>query len=181
MSSCEAKPGTSRFRRARKRRSGVVPSRNLYRTTQKLLTATTGRYLENNESIVSWLCPRDSDKCSAHIPAIFYQNKYWSLSLRMSKCIYRHVRLRRGFANIQSIHGVQTLRIPQTLLQEKRRTQIRFEVPILCGDVRGISVFLCELRACYIMILACVCQKMHQTRQDSKSSTQPAAKRPRFF
>lgn len=86
------------------------------------------RYLENNESIVSWLCPRDSDKCTSHIPAIFYQDKYWSLSLRMSKCIYRHVRLRRGFANIQSIHGVQTLRIPQTLLQEKRRTQIRFEV-----------------------------------------------------
>ena len=96
--------------------------------TDDNLTTTTARYLENNESIVSWLCPRDSDKCSAHIPAIFYQNKYWSLSLRMSKCIYRHVRLRRGFANIQSIHGVQTLRIPQTLLQEKRRTQIRFEV-----------------------------------------------------
>ena len=104
---------------------------NLHKTTQRKLTTAAARYLENNESIVSWLCPRDSDKCSAHIPAIFYQNKYWSLSLRMSKCIYRHVRLRRGFANIQSIHGVQTLRIPQTLLQEKRRTQIRFEVSIV--------------------------------------------------
>ena len=46
----------------------------------------------------------------------------------------RHVRLRRGFANIQSIHGVQTLRIPQTLLQEKRRTQIRVEGFALAVD-----------------------------------------------
>jgi len=42
--------------------------------------------------------------------------------------IYRSVRLRRGFNNIQTVHGIQTLRIPQLLLNEKQRTQARFEV-----------------------------------------------------
>jgi len=59
---------------------------------------------------------------------ILFKEKYWTLSLRMSKCIYRHIRLSKGFNNIQNVHGVQTLRIPQLLLNEKKRTQARFEV-----------------------------------------------------
>jgi len=46
----------------------------------------------------------------------------------MSQCIYQHIRLRKGFNNIQNVHGVQTLRIPQLLLNEKKQTQARFEV-----------------------------------------------------
>ena len=92
--------------------------------------------LESNESVVTWLVPKTdqmklSHTCTTHIPVIFYKCKYWTLSLRMSKCIYRHIRLRKGFKNIQTVHGVKTLRIPQLLFNEKQRTQIRFEVNLL--------------------------------------------------
>jgi len=87
--------------------------------------------LENNESVVTWLSPKNNNGGhTAHIPAICYRGQYWTLSLRMSKCIYQHVRLRRGFNNVQTVHGIQTLRIPQLLLNEKQRTQARFEVCI---------------------------------------------------
>jgi len=88
--------------------------------------------LANNESIVTWLSPKDKsyEDVSSHIPVILFKSKYWTLSLRMSKCIYRHIRLRKGFDNRQMVHGVETLRIPQLLLNEKRRTQARFEVSI---------------------------------------------------
>ena len=92
--------------------------------------------LANNESVVTWLSPKDDmDNCLTHIPVILFKGKYWTLSLRMSKCIYRHIRLRKGFNNIQNVHGVQTLRIPQLLLNEKKRTQARFEVrnPMFCA------------------------------------------------
>ena len=85
--------------------------------------------LENNEAFVTWLAPRDALGAFAqHIPAIRYQGKYWTISLRMSKSIYRSVRLRKGFYNMQTVHGVQTLRIPQLLFNEKQRTQARFKV-----------------------------------------------------
>lgn len=85
--------------------------------------------LENNETFVSWLAPRDALQVfSQHIPAILYQGKYWTISLRMSKSIYRSVRLRKGFYNMQTVHGVHTLRIPQLLFNEKQRTQARFKV-----------------------------------------------------
>ena len=85
--------------------------------------------LENNESVVSWLSPKDdSGDTEQQIPAILFQGAYWTLSLRMSKSIYRHVRLSQDFQNVQRLHGVQTLRIPRHLLREKQRTQARFEV-----------------------------------------------------
>ena len=88
--------------------------------------------LANNESIVTWISPKDNtNDCLKHIPVILYKGKYWTLSLRMRKCIYRHVRLRKGFENRQTVHGVVTLRIPQLLLNEKKRTQARFEVRFL--------------------------------------------------
>ncbi len=85
--------------------------------------------LENNESVVSWLSPKEKNTETEHqIPAILFQGAYWTLSLRMSKSIYRHVRLSQDFQNVQRLHGVQTLRIPRHLLREKQRTQARFEV-----------------------------------------------------
>jgi hypothetical protein len=87
--------------------------------------------LENNESIITWLAPKKGcEGQSGHIPSICFQGQYWTLSLRMSKCVFRSVRLRRGFSNIQTVHGIQTLRIPQLLLNEKQRTQARFEVSL---------------------------------------------------
>jgi hypothetical protein len=85
--------------------------------------------LENNEEIVSWLAPIDGDgTCARHVPAVRYKGQYWTISLRMSKSIYRSVRLRQGFENVQTVHGVQTLRIPTLLFNEKQRTQARFKV-----------------------------------------------------
>ena len=56
----------------------------------------------------------------------------------MQKAIYRHIRLKKGFHNIEMMDGVAKLRIPDLLLREKMRTQSRFEVcPWL---LRGQSV-----------------------------------------
>ena len=115
--------------------------------------------LENNESVVTWLKPKNKPNLyTQHIPAILYNGKYWTISLRcvfrhqdrystdlyscalltrmfffgrMSKSIYRHVRLRQGFQNTQVVHGIRTLRIPTLLYNEKQRTQARFKVHVL--------------------------------------------------
>jgi hypothetical protein len=62
------------------------------------------------------------------VPCILYRGKHYSLSLRMQKAIYRHVRLKKGFKNEESVNGFQKLRIPDLLLKEKIRTQSRFDV-----------------------------------------------------
>lgn len=102
-------------------------------------------FLESNESIVTWVCPKDNTHPSAHIPVIYYKKQFWHLSLRMSKCIYRHVRLKKGFSNLQVLHGTQTLRIPSLLLHEKKRTQARFEV-FLCMFIGVLHNLLYTLR-----------------------------------
>jgi hypothetical protein len=83
--------------------------------------------LERNEKIVSWLKPNGGE-VSDHIPAILYKGKFFSLSLRMQKAIYRHIRLKKGFKNEEIMDGIPKLRIPDVLLKEKIRTQSRFDV-----------------------------------------------------
>ena len=83
--------------------------------------------LEKNELVVSWVRPIGED-VHDHIPTIQYKGKYYTLSLRMQKAIYRHIRLKRGFRNVEVMDGVTRLRIPDVLLREKIRTQSRFEV-----------------------------------------------------
>ena len=84
--------------------------------------------LERNESIVFWLQPADGD-VQDQIPALKMRDGYYSLSLRMMKLIWRHVRLRKGFSNIERCHlNGYKLRIPSALLTEKMRTQSRFNV-----------------------------------------------------
>ena len=83
--------------------------------------------LERNEKIVSW-ARRNGGGVSDQIPAILYQNNYYTLSLRMQKAIYRHIRLKKGFNNVEEMDGMLKLRIPDVLLKEKIRTQSRFEV-----------------------------------------------------
>lgn len=62
------------------------------------------------------------------VPCILYKGKYFSLSLRMQKAIYRHIRLKKGFKNEETVDGMPKLRIPDVLLKEKMRTQSRFDV-----------------------------------------------------
>jgi hypothetical protein len=84
--------------------------------------------LERNERLVFWLQPRDGSE-QDQIPALKLHDGYYSLSLRMMKAIWRHVRLKRGFHNLERAQlGGYKLRIPTMLLTEKMRTQSRFNV-----------------------------------------------------
>ena len=85
-------------------------------------------HLERNEKLVSWLQPV---KGSVHdqLPAIRVRDEFFTISLRMMKAIWRHVRLRKGFDNVERApYGGLKLKIPVTLLAEKLRTQSRFNV-----------------------------------------------------
>ena len=88
------------------------------------------KLLEKNERYVSWLQP-PSKTTDDQIPALRIQGKYYHLSLRMMKCIWKHVRLHKGFCNHElALYGGQKLKIPRNLYEEKIRTQRRFNVSI---------------------------------------------------
>jgi hypothetical protein len=85
--------------------------------------------LEKNEPLVYWLQP-EGRPCSEQIPALkLPDGGFYTLSLSMMKAIWRHVRLRKGFHNLERAQlGAYKLRIPNMLLTEKMRTQSRFNV-----------------------------------------------------
>ena len=84
--------------------------------------------LERNERLVSWLQPK-SGSIHDQIPAIRVKTDFYTISLRMMKAVWRHVRLRKGFVNREVVpHVGVRLRIPTLLLSEKIRTQQRFNV-----------------------------------------------------
>ena len=86
--------------------------------------------LERNEAYVSWLQPRDG-RIEDQFPAIRVEQAFYTLSLRMMKAVWRHVRLKKGFVNRQAVpHVGVMLRIPTILLAEKIRTQERFNVAV---------------------------------------------------
>jgi hypothetical protein len=63
------------------------------------------------------------------LPAIKVNDEFYTISLRMMKAIWRHVRLKKGFENVERApYGGLKLKIPVTLLAEKLRTQSRFNV-----------------------------------------------------
>jgi hypothetical protein len=84
--------------------------------------------LEKNEAYVSWLQP-EGGSTEDMFPAIRVRDGFYTLSLRMMKAVWRHVRLKKGFVNQEHVPHVGTLlRIPRVLLLEKLRTQERFNV-----------------------------------------------------
>jgi hypothetical protein len=84
--------------------------------------------LERNEPLVYWLQPSGKAE-QEQVPALKLPDGFYTLSLRMMKAIWRHVRLRKGFHNLERAQlGGYKLRIPQVLLTEKMRTQSRFNV-----------------------------------------------------
>jgi hypothetical protein len=88
-------------------------------------------HLERNESLVTWLQP-PGGQVEDQIPAIRVKDKFCALSLRMQKSLFRHVRLRKNFVNLEPLsNGTYKLRIPLLLLHEKIRTQTRFNVGYL--------------------------------------------------
>ncbi len=87
--------------------------------------------LEQNESIVTWVAPRGSKNMADQFPVIRIHRDYYSISLRMMKAIWRHVRLAKDFVNVDvSKDGGNRLRIPVKLFGEKKRTQNRFNVSV---------------------------------------------------
>lgn len=56
--------------------------------------------LEQNESIVTWVAPRGSRSMLDQFPVIRINRDYYSISLRMMKAIWRHVRLAKDFINV---------------------------------------------------------------------------------
>jgi hypothetical protein len=84
--------------------------------------------LERNEAYVSWMQPHGG-RVDDMFPAIRIEGHFYTLSLRMMKAVWRHVRLKKGFVNREAVPHVGTLlRIPTVLLMEKIRTQERFNV-----------------------------------------------------
>ena len=66
---------------------------------------SVGHLLERNESIVTWLQPRGG-AVEDQVPAIQVNGVYRGLSLRMQKCIWKHIRLKRGFVNLENLSQV---------------------------------------------------------------------------
>ena len=83
-----------------------------------------------------WLQPPGGG-VTDQIPAMKLEDGFYSLSLRMMKAIWRHVRLKKDFVNVECAQmGGFKLRIPSMLLNEKIRTKTRFNVS------RLVCVFL---------------------------------------
>jgi hypothetical protein len=106
------------------------------------------KHLERNESVISWLKPRGG--CIEDIiPAIMVGNEFCPLSLRMMKAVWRHVRLKKGFSNVEPLsQGGFKLKIPHVLMKEKIRTQTRFNVmtpPCLSSCYNICIVYQCLL------------------------------------
>jgi hypothetical protein len=86
------------------------------------------QHLERNEAIVSWLQPIGGG-VAEQLPCIQSGELLFPLSLRMQKAVWRHVRLKKDYVNIEPMsHGGFKLKIPHLLLREKVRTQARFNV-----------------------------------------------------
>jgi hypothetical protein len=89
---------------------------------------TMTHHLERNEAVVSWLQPIGGG-VAEQVPCIQAGDILFPLSLRMQKAVWRHVRLKKDYVNIEPLsHGGYKLKIPHLLLREKVRTQARFNV-----------------------------------------------------
>jgi hypothetical protein len=88
------------------------------------------RLLERNENYCYWFQPHGKG-VEAQFPAIAMRGRFFHLSLRVQKAVFRHVRLDGRFRNVERVpDGRCKLRIPHHLLLEKRRTSSRFTVPL---------------------------------------------------
>jgi len=96
------------------------------------------RFLERNEALVTWVQPI-AGGIEDQIPTIHIRDSvYYVLSLRCMKIVFRHIRLSKRFVNRErTVFGEWKLRIPMSLLREKIRTQLRFNVRcrVLFGSV----------------------------------------------
>lgn len=111
-------------------------------------------FLERNESIVTWVQPIGGT-VEDQLPTIRVEGKgFYLLSLRSMKVVFRHIRLNKSFVNREkNAFGEWKLRIPTSLMREKMRTQIRFNVSgyhsvfLFYTNFSFLCVFLQALRS----------------------------------
>jgi len=85
-------------------------------------------HLVRRECYCSWFQPVGGG-VKDQFPAIRIGELYYTLSLRIQKAMFRHVRLTKDFKNLERLpDGQVKLRIPTQLLVEKKRTATRFTV-----------------------------------------------------
>ena len=90
-------------------------------------------HLERNEALVTWVQPVGGG-VTDQFPTMRIRDEYYTLSLRMMKSIWKHIKLKKNFVNRETIpHVGVKLRIPEVLLVEKMRTQQRFNVSTYCA------------------------------------------------
>ena len=86
------------------------------------------QHLVRRECYCSWFQPVGKG-VSDQFPAIRVGERYFTLSLRIQKAMFRHVRLTKNFVNVERLpDGQLKLKIPTQLLLEKKRTATRFMV-----------------------------------------------------
>lgn len=77
------------------RKHEIVDSGQTWQHAKKPCRKEMLPMLEQNESIVTWIAPIDTVNVTEQIPVIRIDGQYYSISLRMMKAIWRHVRLAR--------------------------------------------------------------------------------------
>jgi hypothetical protein len=98
--------------------------------------------LERNERFISWFQPNASSNTEDQVPALYIHGVFYQLSLRMMKCVWRHVRLHKRFVNQEmGTYGAKKLKIPLVLYQEKIRTQRRFNVRTISTLINKTKYF----------------------------------------
>lgn len=97
--------------------------------------------LERKENYCTWFQPKDGG-VDDQFPAFRIQSKYYAISLRVQKVLFRHVRLKRNFNNREkTANGVEKLKIPKSLLMDKQRTSCRFKVQLQFNFLLLMSIY----------------------------------------
>jgi hypothetical protein len=113
------------------------------------------KLLERKESYCFWFQPLGKG-VECQFPVLAVKGRFYQLSLRIQKAIFRHIRLHEEFSNIETIpDGRQKLRIPSTLLEEKRRTSSRFNVCLTCA-----ALLLCVTCAPLHYVFPTMCSQL---------------------
>lgn len=116
-------------------RNGLVQAGKRWEHSQSPCCKSMIKHLVRRECYCSWFQPLEGTVFD-QFPAIHINGKYFTLSLRVQKAMFRHVRLTKNFNNVEMLpDGNLKLRIPTQLLMEKRRTASRFNVcSVSCFD-----------------------------------------------
>lgn len=123
--------------------------------------------MERNEGYIYWLQPPDTSP-SKQIACVQINGVFYQLNLKLEKAIFRHIRLCKGFVNLEKLEdGTPKLRIPSRLLREKMRTSIRCQVRVyVC-----ILFFVCVRILFNIFKLVILMQKVSSTKSFNKKKT----------